>query len=64
MGFSEIKIGGVVPFRNTQDVRFAFHGYVMKSKSSRLWLLLLLSCFDVFINKPERIRPFVPMDDR
>lgn len=27
MGFSEIKIGGVVPFRNTQDVRVAFHGY-------------------------------------
>ena len=37
---------------------------VMKSKSSHNRLLLLLSCFDVFINKPVRIRPFVPMDDR
>lgn len=27
MGFSEIKIDGVVPFRNARDVRVAFHNH-------------------------------------
>ena len=62
MGFSEIKIGGVVLF-GTPGMSISLP-ITMKSKSSHNRLPLLLSCFDIFINKPVRIRPFVPMDDR